>query len=73
MLEFGTLLTVLHTGFWLINNMKVGTDLTLYSFHICLPTLDLTSTLRTLISLERLVSSLLTAGFAAVHASHQSE
>ena len=71
--DFGTLPSVCHMAFWLLINIKVGTEPTLYSSHTCLPTSELTSTRKTLHALDRLVSSLLTVGFAAVHAIHQSE
>ena len=71
--EFGITPSVRHVGIWLLINIKVGTERTLYLSHMCLPTSELTSIRKTLHTLDKLVSSLLTAGFAAVHASHQSE
>ena len=65
--------SVRHMGILLLNNIKVGTDRTLYLFHRYFPAFDRTSMRNNLQVLFNLVSSLLTAGFAAVHASHQSE
>ncbi len=71
--EFGIIPSVRHMGIWLVINIKVGTERTLYLSHTCLPTSELTSTLKNVHILDKLLSSLLTAGFATVHASHQSE
>ena len=71
--EFGIFPSVRHTAFLLFINIKAGTERTLYSSQTCLPTIELTSTLKTLQELERSFSSLLTAGLARVQAIHLSE
>ena len=69
----GILPSVRHMGILLLNNIKEGTDRTLYLSQRYFPTCDRTSMRNNLQVLFNLVSSLLTAGSAAVHASHQSE